>query len=378
VAELIALELHQDDAIVPVIEAIWANGDALCIVDSRWSAPQRSLALSTIAPTALVDGAGHHPLAGGRPVDEGVGLVMMTSGSTANPKAVEIDMDAMAASAAMTSTWLKVDPSRHRWLCCLPLAHIGGFSVLARSLFTATALSVTDNAQQSTLEHAAASGVTHVSLVTRALKRIDPSLFTSILLGGAAPPEDRAPNVVATYGMTETGSGIVYDGAALDGVKLHIDKPDDAGVGEILVASPSLFRQYRNHPSPFVSGPDGAANWFPTGDLGGLNDAGILTVRGRRSEMIVSGGEKIFPTDIEALLHDLPGVSELAVWKRADPEWGERVVVWIVPDGTPPTLDQLRSIVTNEFAAYGAPKELVIVDQLPRTPLGKIKRPLLI
>ena len=372
--DLIALDLDQDDSLVPIIEEIWAAGDALCTLDPRWSPILRSQALATMAPTVLLDGDGRHNLSEGRQVDSGIGLVMMTSGSISDPKAIELDHAALQASATITSRRLEVNPTLDHWLCCLPIVHIGGFSVLSRALLTGTSLSITKDAHPETLRRAAREGVSHVSLVTKAMLGIDPAMFSCILLGGAAPPDHLPPNAVVTYGMTETGSGIVYDGTALDGVSLHIVDSDEDGFGEIHVASPTLLRGYRDRPAPFVKGPDGEHNWFPTGDLGRLNDAGLLEVRGRLDEVIVTGGEKVYPSDVEAALINLNGIKELAVWKRSDPEWGERVVVWIAPEGTPPSLEEIQRMVSEQIASYATPKELVLVDVLPRTTLGKIRR----
>ena len=134
--DLIALDLDQDDSLVPIIEEIWAAGDALCTLDPRWSPSLRSQALATMAPTVLLDGDGRHNLPEGRKVDSGIGLVMMTSGSMSDPKAVELDHAALQASATITSRRLEVNPTLDHWLCCLPIVHIGGFSVLSRALLT--------------------------------------------------------------------------------------------------------------------------------------------------------------------------------------------------------------------------------------------------
>jgi O-succinylbenzoic acid--CoA ligase len=227
------------------------------------------------------------------------------------------------------------------------------------------------------LVQAANDGATHVSLVATALQRTDPSLFELVLLGGAAPPEDLARNVVTTYGMTETGSGVVYDGHALEGVELAIIEPDDEGLGEILVRAPMLLRSYRDRPVALRAGPDGSAGWLATGDLGRLTSDGVLEVRGRAADVIVTGAEKVYPLDVERVIASLPGVAEVAVWKRADSEWGERVVAWVVPDGAPPTLAVLRAAVSEALAPFAAPKELELVDSLPRTPTGKLQRGLL-
>ena len=119
------------------------------------------------------------------------------------------------ASAVATSARLDVDPDRDRWVACLPLAHIGGLSVVTRSLVTGTPCTVLDRFDATAVEAEARRGATLVSLVATALGRCDASGYRAVLLGGAAPPTALPANVVTTYGMTETGSGCVYDGRPL-------------------------------------------------------------------------------------------------------------------------------------------------------------------
>jgi o-succinylbenzoate---CoA ligase len=237
------------------------------------------------------------------------------------------------------------------------------------------------------VEQAGRSGrATHVSLVSTALGRLDPSFFACVLLGGSKPPPDLPPNVVSTYGMTETGSGVVYDGIALDGVEIGVrsigddsppatDPSTDGAQGELLIRAPTLFRSYRDGSDGRVAGPDGEANWFATGDAGSLAGDGTLSVSGRIEDVITTGAEKVWPDLVERVLTAHPGVAEVAVWKRADPEWGDRVVAWVVPaDDAMPSLEELRDVVAETLAPWAAPKELVIVDDLPRTAAGKVRR----
>jgi O-succinylbenzoic acid--CoA ligase len=341
-------------------------------LDPRWSERHRQGALAAIDPTAIETVEGLSRLPEGTGSESGDAIVMLTSGSTATPKAAILTMAAVEASAQMTSDALGVDPARHRWLACLPCAHIGGLSVITRAILTSTPFDIIERSDAAQIEAIGRQGVTHVSLVATTLRRIDPTVFDLILLGGSAPPADIPSNVVTTYGMTETGSGIVYDGLPLRGVEIFIAAEDEGGFGEILVKTPTALRSYRNSDAPFLTGPDGE-QWLSTGDLGRLA-GGRLEVRGRMAEVIVSGGEKIYPTDVEAAISVLPGVGEVAVWKRPDPEWGERVVAWIVPTGTPPTLREVKDAVTGAIAAWAAPKEIEIVEALPRTSIGKIRR----
>ena len=149
--------------------------------------------------------------------------MVATSGSTGEPRGVVLTHDALVASAVATSRRLGVDPGRHRWLACLPLAHIGGLAVVTRALLTTTPLTVLPGFDAAEVERVGrAGGATHVSLVSTALARVDAAAFETVLLGGAAPPRPLPANVVTTYGMTETGSGVVYDGVPLDGVEVAI------------------------------------------------------------------------------------------------------------------------------------------------------------
>jgi O-succinylbenzoic acid--CoA ligase len=223
--------------------------------------------------------------------------------------------------------------------------------------------------------------------VSTALHRIDASVFACVLLGGSTAPADLPPNVVSTYGMTETGSGVVYGNAPLDGVEISVRRSEDDGAtarpepadgsldGEIMIRAPMLFRCYRDGTDGRVTGPDGRANWFATGDAGRLDRDGTLSVSGRMEDVITTGAEKVWPDVVERVLTAHPGVAEVVVWKRADPEWGERVVAWVVPvkDATP-SLQQLRDLATESLPPWAAPKELVIVDDLPRTAAGKVLR----
>jgi O-succinylbenzoic acid--CoA ligase len=366
---------------VDALRAIWDTGDAAAPLDSRLPPAAKRVLLDALRPTRIVSSDGEQRrLPNGVPVEAGDALVVATSGTSGQAKGVVLTHEAVAASAAATTARLGVDPARHTWLACLPLAHIGGLSVVTRSIVSGTPLLVMPAFEAEAVEAAGRSGrVTHVSLVATALSRLDPSVFECILLGGSKPPADLPPNAVATYGMTETGSGVVYDGTLLEGVEVAFRDSDGASTsavaeGEILVRAPMLLRCYRDGATGRVKGPDGLDSWFATGDGGALGADGQLSVSGRLADVITTGAEKVWPDSVERALISHPDVAEVAVWKRSDPEWGERVVAWVVPTEHTPTLEELREIVAEAIAPWAAPKELVIVDDLPRTAAGKVRR----
>ncbi len=367
-SDLTALALPGGASFVTALRGEWERGAAVAPIDLRLPKAERELLVAELAPTHIIEEDGERrKLPGGRPVEAGDAVVVATSGSTGGPKGVVLTQNAVAASARMTSDELGIDPTVDRWLCCLPVAHIGGLSVVMRALLTETPLEIHDrfNADR-VMDSVVSSGVTRVSLVTRALAQVDPTAFTTILLGGAAPPAGRPSNVIATYGSTETGSGVVYERRSLAGVELRTDRDS-----QLWVRSPTLLRCYRDGTDP-----KDAEGWYPTGDAGIVSADGVLSVSGRMADVIVTGGEKVWPARIEPLIAALPGVTGVVVVGREHPEWGHEVVAIIEPAsvGAPPSLEQIREAVTAVLPPWWAPKRLELVEALPRTALGKIRR----
>lgn len=372
--ELVAVALPGGSGFVETVQRIWDAGDAVLPVDPAAPPAQRALVFEIARPARLVDASGSHRLDDALPVEAGDAVVITTSGSTGTPRAAVIGHDAVEAAAYATSTALGVSADT-RWLACLPLHHVGGFSVITRALHTGAGLEVIERADPERIDAAAADGATHVSLVPTVLGRISAARWRVILLGGSAAPADRPANTVTTYGMTETFGGVVYDGLPLNGVGMRTAGEPGAPwsvPAPIELRTPSLMRCYRDGTQP--ASDDG---WYRTGDLGTIDPTtGLLTVAGRADDLIITGGENIWPTPVEAALATHPEVAQVAVAGRPDPEWGHRVVAWVVPADAsdPPTLDELRDHVKATLPAPAAPRELVLVDSLPRTPLGKIVR----
>ena len=360
--------------------ALDGSGPAIALVDAGLPRSRLDALVEALAPGSVEGPDGVTTLRSGQEkgVAEGTAVVVATSGSTGVPKGVELSAGALLHSARASLARIGARPGE-RWLCCLPATYIAGLQVLVRSLVSGTDPVLAERADAQTV---AASGCAHVSLVPTQLGRLldidiptngDISSplagFRSVLLGGAAAPAGlldaaraaRVP-VVTTYGMTETCGGCVYDGIALDGVRIKIDDED----GRIWLAGPVLFSGYRGGPRV----PDD--QWLRTGDLGRMDSAGRLVVRGRADDVINTGGALVVPGEVAAALQTCPGVRDVAVLGQPDPEWGERVVAVVVPDpADPPTLELLRLHVKERLPRYAAPSRIVMIDAVPMLPSGK-------
>jgi O-succinylbenzoic acid--CoA ligase len=362
---LVALDLPGGPGFVDELRRAWDDGDAVLPVDGRLPAPAREAVLDALAPGVVVDPSGRHDRPGGRPVDDGDAVVTATSGTTGVPKGVVHTHAALAAKARAVSAALAVDPATDRWLCCLPLAHVGGLDVVTRALLTGTPVEVHPGFDVDAVLDAARRGATLTSLVPTALARLPTNPFRVVLVGGSAPPPDRPASVVATYGLTESFGGVVFEGWPLDGIEVRV-----ADGGEIHLRGPALLRCYRDGRDP-----KDADGWFATGDLGAVGSDGRLTVEGRRDELIVSGGENVWPEPVERILSEHPDVAEVAVVGRPHAEWGQQVTAVVVPsDRGTPDLAELRAMVRDRLGAFAAPGALELVDSLPKTALGKVRR----
>jgi malonyl-CoA/methylmalonyl-CoA synthetase len=154
-------------------------------------------------------------------------------------------------------------------------------------------------------------------------------------------------------------------GVPLPGVEAVLDDADENGIGELLVRGAPLCRGYWGS-DDFLS-----AGWFATGDLVSVAGDGYVTVRGRRTELIITGGHNVYPAEVEAVLSRHPGVVEVAVVGEPSAEWGETVVAYVVGD---PDLASLRILAAAELAPFKCPRELRLIDALPRNALGKVVR----
>jgi o-succinylbenzoate---CoA ligase len=346
-SRLVALQGLDGPELVAAIERCWATGDAVLPLPAGLPVEGRERTLEA--------------LDAGGPVPEGTAAVLLTSGSTGTPKGVTLSHAALEASARASLDRLGAGPD-DRWLCCLPLHHVAGIAVLVRSRLLAVPAVVHGGFD---VEAVAGADVTMVALVPTMLHRLldagaDVARFRVILLGGAALPDgllDRAraagARVVCSYGMTETCGGCVYDGVPLDGVTVRL-----ADAGRVEISGAVLMDGYRDDPARTAAVlRDG---WLRTADVGVWSD-GRLRVLGRADDVIVTGGEKVAAGEVAALLETHPRVAAAAVYGRADPEWGQRVVARIVAHGPAPTLDELRAFVKERAEPASAPTELEVL-----------------
>ncbi len=304
---------------------------------------------------------------------DAVCAVIHTSGTTSAPRPVELTYGNFLWSALGSAVALGVDP-KERWLCALPLSHVGGLSILVRSAIYATTAVVherfdTERALAALLE----DDITLVSLVSTTLARLldaglrNPPHLRFALTGGGPVPDalvERALGVGVpvspTYGLTEACSQVTTNGPPLFCTRVSVEEN-----GEILVAGPTVARS--------ALAADGRLH---TGDLGYIDEHGALHVSGRASDTIVSGGENVAPSEVEAVLETHPAVSEAAVVGREDAQWGEAVVaIVLAAPGASVEEDVLRAHCAARLAPFKVPKRVELVSApLPRTRSGKLLR----
>jgi o-succinylbenzoate---CoA ligase len=358
--DLVAASMPPGPAWFDLLRAAWDVGAAVLPLDHRLPKAASDRILAAGRPTLVLRG-GEARRGGGVDVEPGLALVMPTSGTTGEPKLVEITHDALSAAVAASAERLQ-GGADDAWLACLPVGHIGGMLVLSRGLLLDAPIVFHPEFDVAAFERAVVAGVRFTSIVPTMLGRLlhagmNLSPLKAILVGGAAMTQDRggAP-VVTTYGMTETCGGVVYDGIPLDGVEVRIGGDD-----RIEINGPMLFRGYRSAHEPTRT----AGGWFATGDAGSIDD-GKLRVFGRLDDLIITGGHKVWPAEVESALRLDPSVAEVKVSGYPDPEWGTRVVAVVVPadPSAPPTLEHLRERIGEELPRYKAPRQLVLVDSL--------------
>ncbi|MFT4947797.1 MAG: O-succinylbenzoic acid--CoA ligase [Natronomonas sp.] len=332
-------------------------------------------------------------------------LVLFTSGTTGEPKGVQLTVRNLTASAVASAFRLGVTPS-DRWLCCLPMYHMGGLAPVFRSALYGTELVVQPEFEaEATAAVLDSADITGVSLVPTQLSRLldvglsAPALRT-VLLGGAPASEsllDRASDadipVYPTYGLTETASQVATArpadlhehpgtvGQPLFGTRVSLVDPDGNHVaaherGEIVVAGPTVTPGYLDADRTAEATSELGLH---TGDLGTRDEDGRLWILGRMDDTIITGGELVAPATVSDVIRGITGIADVAVVGIEDEEWGERVAAALVSDrstGTNPAAltDRVESHCREQLADYKVPKQMAVVDSLPRTQSGTVDR----
>ena len=322
--------------------------------------------------------------------DRDIAAIMNTSATTGQFKSVPLRWGQIRAHVQASKEVLG-KTEQDNWLMVLPLFHVSGLSILLRSLYNGTAVTILpkyDEAQ--VLKLIESESINMMSLVPTILTQLEPSIshhkLRVILLGGEFIPmalidacEKKSLPIYKTYGMTETFSQSVtfsvldYPhkrdsvGKPLPGMQVRIDKPDADGVGEIHLTGPMVMTGYIDK-EPI----DGDLN---TDDIGYVDEDGFVYILNRRKDLIISGGENIYPKELEDLVYTLPSVKECAVVPVPDPKWGQVPALFVAfHDGESMTADEIVSFMTKSLAKYKVPKYVKILSALPRNGTGKIVR----
>jgi len=384
----VALTMHPRREQVVLAHALMKLGAILLPLNPRLSEAERAALVAAEEPAVDLDDPGELtqteadlPLLGEHDMDE-VCARVMTSGSSGAPKPVGLTYGNFLWSAVGSGFNIGVAPS-DRWLCCLPLSHVSGLSIVMRSTIYGTTAVLHDGFD---VDRCAASleedGIAIVSVVATMLTRLleagaDLSGPRAILVGGGPVPEEplkeaiaKGATVVQTYGLTETCSQVTtlapgdarrkLGSAGRPLLTTHLRIQD----GEILVQGPTV--------APGSADADG---WLHTGDLGQIDEEGFLYVKDRIDDLIVSGGENVIPAEVEEVLLRHPEVADAAVIGREDPEWQQAVTaVVVLESGSEVTPDDLRRHCSDSLAGFKVPKRVELAAALPRTPSGKLMR----
>lgn len=403
----VATVLGPSGRMVELIHAVQRVGAVLVPLSPRLAPPERERLLALVRPAIVVrepDALDGVPPAAVTVLRDVVDphaphTIVFTSGTSGAPKGVVLTHANHAASAAGARARLGFGPE-DRWLACMPLCHVGGLGIVVRSVRVGCAVVVHSGFDaEAFVRTVADERVTIVSVVAAMLARVldvsacDPAALASVRCvlvgGGPLPPvvleRARAAGVpvAQTYGLTEAASMVAADapgaameagrvGTAIPGAALRIDRAEGDGVGEILVRGAMVTPGYFEDPAATAAALE--AGWLRTGDLGRLDEDGALHVAGRRSDLVVSGGENVHPAEVEAVLLAHPAVADAAVYGVPDDTWGERIEAKVVFREAPVDADALAAWCAARVARFKVPKAFHPVPALPRTASGKHAR----
>jgi len=341
-----------------------------------------------------------------RPLDESTPrVVLFTSGTTGRPKGAVLTEGNFRASARCSVANLGAHPSP-RWLGTLPLFHVGGLAMLTRCAYDGGCLLLHDRFDVEAVNRAIdTQGATHASFVATTLERVldargggpVPESFRLALIGGGPVPAPlleraRAARLLAlqTYGLTEACSQVATErpaeadghtaGPALPGLEVRITGPGGEVLGpgregDIEVRGPTVMVGYLNRPEAMHEALQGG--WLRTRDMGILDERGRLTVLSRRTDLIVRGGENLYPVELETVIAAHPAVQEVAVVGVADARWGEVPVAFVALRPGHAMPGDLDAWCRRSLAGFKVPARFLALEALPRNAMGKVERTVL-
>ncbi len=429
----IALLAASTASTVAAVHAVPRSGATLVPLNTRLTEPELRDQIRIARPSAVIVDGPNGVLAGAVAEDAAVlELGELSSGSGSSPPRTTIEADfphtvMFSSGTTGAAKGVQLSAANHyhsaiaaminlgvseadRWLCCVPLFHMAGLSILLRSaIFGIPVVLQRDFHPDDANRAIEMQGVSIASLVPTMLSRMldargdepFPTTFRCALTGGGSLSQDLLRRcatagvpVTQTYGLTETASQVVTlapsesltrlgaAGKALWGSAIRVVDDDGKAVpadcpGEIQIAGPSVMAGYLDDPDATARAFDG--EWLRSGDIGRIDVDGYLHVLNRRTDLIISGGENIYPAEVESVLLSHPGVQEAAVVGVPHPDWGQRPVAFVVPRGASDgaAADELAAHCAANLARYKCPDTIHFVDALPRTAAGKLQRHLL-
>lgn len=428
-APRVALWAGNSPAWAVAAAGVWRLGGALVPLSTRWTRAEAHAALQSLGVHLLVADAGRFEEAESlaealgapaAPLPEPAALAreaapagpiphvrpeapmsyLFTSGTTGRPKAVPITWGQQLAAAVALNRALEVSPA-DRWDLGLPMFHVGGLSVLMRLWLSGSGATIPERFDAEDLVARAEAGrVSIASLVPQTLARVLdalgdrpwPAAWRAAIVGGAAASPAllaRCPAARHSYGLTEACAAITLEppggtaprSAGLPLGEARIRVQDAAGRplppgedGLVAVAGPSVFTGYLGAPEANAAR-FSAGGFFLTGDWGRLAPDGALTILSRREDLIVSGGENVYPAEVEAAIAEHPAVAEVAVLPREDARWGQVPVAAVVLRASEPlALPELKAFLAPRLARFKHPAELIVLRALPRLPNAKLDR----
>ena len=333
-------------------------------------------------------------------------MLVYTSGTTGNPKgAVRSHRSAMWGAANFSTVWGQIDPEHDRFLYAIPLASIGFLNVFASCVFNGLAVELMYRfSPEKALRLIATNRVTHAYLVPAMWRMIirsgelpdhDVSSLRVGVWGGEPMDDALREAILARFGHILLGVFGTTEGALLSsrpGDDARYPKTsgraagynlfkiiDDSGrevprgtVGELINKSPTtLSRYYKNPKATDEVLKDG---WYHTGDLAWMNEDGFVFVVDRKREMLITGGQNVYPAELERVLCDHPAVAAAAVIGVPDPDWGEAAMAFVVPTGEAPAVEELVAHMRENLARYKVPRHWRFVEELPTNSMGKIRK----